>query len=176
MGKRQPTHPQRVPLETRETSPSCGRFAKTDSGRLHLMLLLFFYAQECRSSTATRSRWHTSRAALPCSVWKTSAAPSTAVRRRAHTQHLLPCFVCCFSHEAMRSDSRLPRQARDDRSESSRKKRLWLLCRGGSSGRQRGKETRLFTPFYTKNVRFTKTGSGQTRGKLQKRTRFCRAP
>ena len=33
MGKKA-AHPQRVPLETRETLPSCGRFTKTDSGRL----------------------------------------------------------------------------------------------------------------------------------------------
>eukprot|EP01046_Picozoa_sp_COSAG06_P026361 COSAG06_NODE_2264_length_7211_cov_161.802587_6_plen_168_part_00 len=38
MGKKAahpPSHPQRVPLERpRETLPSCGRFTKTDSGRL----------------------------------------------------------------------------------------------------------------------------------------------
>jgi hypothetical protein len=33
---------------------------------LRLMLLLFYYPQECRSSTATRSRWRTSHAVLPC--------------------------------------------------------------------------------------------------------------
>jgi hypothetical protein len=29
-----------------------------------------------------------------------------------------------------------------------------------------------FAPFYTKNDRFTKTGSGQTQGKLKKRVVF----
>jgi hypothetical protein len=38
------------------------------------------------------------------------------------------------------------------------------------------RKTALVAPFMYKNEHFTKTGSGQTQGKLQKRVAFCAGP
>jgi hypothetical protein len=40
------------------------------------------------------------------------------------------------------------------------------------NGRMLGAEQRLFAPFCTKSHHFSKTGSGQTKGKLKTKTRF----